>query len=659
MWQPPWGCYSIPDAHQIPILVTFLVNLKRHFMGVATTLMSNLWDTIIHKVFHSGLLRTSIVASFKFDYAFGKLYRKSYSHSPCFNSTSRSSPMPFPPGAPMLPTNLPVHGPPMLHQSVGSLHPGSCPGPHGMVAHQSHTSPGLCHQPCEPPPIHSSAPPIVESTSKLWKTDLMQHLLGSWKLWLKRSKHHGRSHSKVHLVILFWHRALQSLWYPHLLYLLRWHLQPWTNLNKLVLGRPLFLILPSYQSPLPPKLAQSAQDFTATSRRRRSRSPQDALPSRRSRTRHRPIYRSRSHSHRLWREGFRAQAFPHSYISSQGLPSRTSRPPPSSTRDFAHPIYERSTMLRHSSPTTRSGRSRPTYQDVLPTIRINERESRANTGKHHSRNRPDPSATLRLRSRSREHRTKQRNQRGLFGRENGVEIRAKARPTTPAAGSGTPQSEPEPPQTFDEPLEMVIPASVDIPPSDWSQLSPELQEQGQEEGEPTPGNRTMGPDRPTMVQKAYEDRSRTKAACELVQAGIMSLAQRVRTEKYETFLHILHSRNPSTPQMILGNMASIFAYSGKMTRTQAAGSYTFKVSDTVGFGLLAPTLFRHKPGFQEDTSNLYYIIHGTTSKGASRILAEELIWRFPDAPRSAPEWLSCLWTLLSRTKSWRSYSITI
>lgn len=49
------------------------------------------------------------------------------------------------------------------------------------------------------------------------------------------------------------------------------------------------------------------------------------------------------------------------------------------------------------------------------------------------------------------------------------------------------------------------------------------------------------------------------------------------------------------------------------------------MSDTVGFGLLVPTLFRRKPGFQEDTSNLYYIIHGTTSKGAPRILAEELI----------------------------------
>ena len=283
-------------------------------------------------------------------------------------------------------------------------------------------------------------------------------------------------------------------------------------------------------------------------------------------------------------------------------------------------------MLRHSSPTTRSERSRPTYKDVPPTIRINERESRAKTGKHHSRNRPDPSATLRLRSRSRENRTRQRNHRGLFERAPGVQIRAKARPVTPAAISGTSPPEPEPPQTFDESLEMVIPASVDIPPSDWSQLSPELQEQGQEEEEePILANRTMGPDRPTMVQKAYEDSSRTKAACELVQAGIMCLAQRVRTEKYETFLHILHSRNPTTPQMILRNMASIFAYSGKMTRTQAAGSYTFKVSDTVGFGLLAPTLFRHKPGFQEDTSNLYYIIHGTTSKGASRILAEELI----------------------------------
>lgn len=105
----------------------------------------------------------------------------------------------------------------------------------------------------------------------------------------------------------------------------------------------------------------------------------------------------------------------------------------------------------------------------------------------------------------------------------------------------------------------------------------------------------------TMVKQAYayEDPSRTKAACELVHAGIMCLAQKVRTEKFETFVRILHTRNPNTPQMILGNMASIFAYSGKMTRIQAGGSYTFKVSGSFGFGLVVPTLFRSKPGFRD------------------------------------------------------------
>lgn len=38
-----------------------------------------------------------------------------------------------------------------------------------------------------------------------------------------------------------------------------------------------------------------------------------------------------------------------------------------------------------------------------------------------------------------------------------------------------------------------------------------------------------------MVKQAYEDPSRTKAACELVHAGIMCLAQKVRTEhSYES-----------------------------------------------------------------------------------------------------------------------------
>ena len=62
-----------------------------------------------------------------------------------------------------------------------------------------------------------------------------------------------------------------------------------------------------------------------------------------------------------------------------------------------------------------------------------------------------------------------------------------------------------------------------------------------------------------------------------------------------------------------------------MTRTQAGGSYTFKVSGSFGFGLVVPTLFRQKPGFRDDSSKVYHLIHGTTSQGASRILAEDLI----------------------------------
>ena len=211
-------------------------------------------------------------------------------------------------------------------------------------------------------------------------------------------------------------------------------------------------------------------------------------------------------------------------------------------------------------------------------------------------------------------------------REHGVFIRAKARPIQTRPRSGTPQPEPEPDQTLEDVQEMIIPPAFDVPLSDWSQLSPEPAEQGQEDDEvPILREGTIWQDRPTMVKKALEDPTRTRASCELIQEDIICLTQKVGTEKYETFLRILHSRNPSTPQMILGNMASIFGQSGKMTRTQAAGSYTFKVSDACGYGLFVPTLFRQKPGFQQETTFKYYIIHGTTCTGASTILAEDLL----------------------------------
>ena len=88
---------------------------------------------------------------------------------------------------------------------------------------------------------------------------------------------------------------------------------------------------------------------------------------------------------------------------------------------------------------------------------------------------------------------------------------------------------------------------------------------------------------------------------------------------------VLRSRNPTTPQEVIGNMASIFAQSGKMTRAQAEGSYTFEVPNSLGFGLFVPTYFQMRAPFQNNGSNVYHILHGTTNKGASLILAEELI----------------------------------
>ena len=336
--------------------------------------------------------------------------------------------------------------------------------------------------------------------------------------------------------------------------------------------------------------------------------------------------RSRSRSRRpTGRRGPRPRNHRRSPLPRHGPASRTSRPTSTSPRRLTHPIYERSTMSRRHSPPTRAPRHRP-HSGGTRTIRTTTgNDSQRNVGRHHSRQGHDSPNSFRLCSKPREHRDTHRHQRGLFDREPGVHIQAKARPTRPVSKSRSPQPEPEPPHTLDESLEMKIPPSVDIPPVDWSQLTPELLEQGQGEEQPLPRERPTWMDWTTMVKQAYEDPSRTRAACELVHAGIICLAQKVRTEKFETFLRILHTRNPNTPQMILGNMASIFAYSGKVTRTQAGGSYAFKVSGSFGFGLVVPTFFRQKPGFRDDSSKVYHLIHGTTSQGASRILAEDLI----------------------------------
>jgi len=105
----------------------------------------------------------------------------------------------------------------------------------------------------------------------------------------------------------------------------------------------------------------------------------------------------------------------------------------------------------------------------------------------------------------------------------------------------------------------------------------------------------------------------------------LKLVYTVSRRQYDSFIHALRSKNLTTSQEVIGNMASIFAQSGKMSRAQAEGSYTFEVPNSLGFGLFVPTYFEMKAPFQNNDSNVYHILHGTTNKGASLILAEELI----------------------------------
>ena len=357
--------------------------------------------------------------------------------------------------------------------------------------------------------------------------------------------------------------------------------------------------------PLPPQSIQSTLHQQDGLRHGDLPSQRTTLPRRRttpgsreSKKRHRSR-RSRSPSHRSSR-GKSSKQNPDNR-HAQPASSSTREPPLTvyrtsssstiiyNTRNFDHPIYSRTTMMRRRSPLPRSTR----------------RRSRSPRQQHRQSTTP-----------------------GLFERVPGLHIQAKARPTRTKSRSGTPQPEPEPPQHTDQPFEMQIPDYTDIPLTDWSQLSPEHRDQDPDDeadDEPILQNDSIWQDRQTMVRTAYEDPGRTRAICELGPDDMTRLTQKVRTRKFNTFLNILQKRNYGTPRMILGNMASIFAQSGRMTSKQAKKSYTFKVSDTCGYGLFVPTLFGQKPGFQDDTTYKYYIIHGTTNTGASRTLAENLL----------------------------------
>ena len=139
-----------------------------------------------------------------------------------------------------------------------------------------------------------------------------------------------------------------------------------------------------------------------------------------------------------------------------------------------------------------------------------------------------------------------------------------------------------------------------------------------------PKPRSMDEDWKISVQKAFDDVSRTKAPCEISVDMAVTLPHTISKKQYNMFLDALREHNKKAPQIVLDNMTSIFAKSGKLDIKQANGSYSFEVQSMQCYGLFVPTNFKGRPPFDGNDSNVYNIIHGTTNKGAS-ILAEELI----------------------------------
>ena len=171
--------------------------------------------------------------------------------------------------------------------------------------------------------------------------------------------------------------------------------------------------------------------------------------------------------------------------------------------------------------------------------------------------------------------------------------------------------------------------------ADWSRPSQEREEENENENEMEPNDpgdqmiipkhKPMDEDWGISVRKAFDDPSRTQAPCEIPAEQAVVLPTTISEKAYNKFAAILGKHNPKAPRTVVENMTTIFAQSGKMTMKQAEGSYTFEVSSLELFGLFVPTCFETKPPYDGNGTYVYHIIHGTTTKGASTILAEELI----------------------------------
>ena len=132
--------------------------------------------------------------------------------------------------------------------------------------------------------------------------------------------------------------------------------------------------------------------------------------------------------------------------------------------------------------------------------------------------------------------------------------------------------------------------------ADWRRPSQERDDDETEQDEAIPI--------PKSVQKAFADTTRTKAPCEIPVREAITLPLTISKREFKAFQEELRTRNPNTPMIVIENMASIFAQSGKMNIRRARDSYDFSVPTMKCFGLFVPTHFNSRPPFDgNDSSN--------------------------------------------------------
>lgn len=263
---------------------------------------------------------------------------------------------------------------------------------------------------------------------------------------------------------------------------------------------------------------------------------------------------------------------------------------------------------------------RQVHSDPQTTVLARSHEEKGYVDTRHQDDRSNQPITLRSRSRTKAEPRSYRSQHT----SQGFHLYPRDRHQPPKTRYASSQREPS--QSEAESAQVTIPPADTLEQPDWNRSSEEREppEPREEDLMAIPKTQSLEEDWKISVQKAFNDPTRTKAPCEIPGSQIQ-LSSTISKKTYEQFVAILEKQNPTTPREVLGNMATIFAQSGKMDRRQAEGSYTFTVPNSVGFGLFVPTNFKSRKPFQDNDSNVYHFCMVLQTKELSMILAEELI----------------------------------